>query len=52
MDREFGSSFIEDGQVGWDWFAIQLDDGRDLMLYQLRRNDGRASADLVHAMGP
>jgi predicted secreted hydrolase len=40
MDREFGSSFLEDGQAGWDWFALQLDDGRDLMLYQLRREDG------------
>jgi predicted secreted hydrolase len=40
MDREFGSSFLEDGQAGWDWFALHLDDGSDLMLYQLRREDG------------
>jgi predicted secreted hydrolase len=26
--------------VGWDWFSLQLDDGRELMLYQLRRIDG------------
>jgi len=26
---------------GWDWFGLQLDDGRDLMLYRLRRDDGR-----------
>ena len=26
--------------MGWDWFALQLDDGRDLMFYQLRRRDG------------
>ncbi len=25
---------------GWDWFAIQLDDGRDIMIYRLRRSDG------------
>jgi predicted secreted hydrolase len=27
-------------QVGWDWFALQLADGRDLMVYRLRRRDG------------
>jgi len=28
--------------VGWDWFALQLSDGSDLMLYRLRRQDGAA----------
>jgi predicted secreted hydrolase len=32
MDHEFGSSFLEEQQVGWDWFSIQLNDGRELML--------------------
>jgi predicted secreted hydrolase len=40
MDHEFGTSFLEEQQVGWDWFSIQLEDGRDLMLFQLRRKDG------------
>jgi predicted secreted hydrolase len=40
MDHEFGSNQLRDDQVGWDWFSIQLDDGRELMLYQLRRKDG------------
>jgi predicted secreted hydrolase len=40
MDHEFSSSFLEPGQQGWDWFALQLDDGRELMLYQIRRSDG------------
>ena len=40
MDHEFGTSFLEAGQVGWDWFSIQLNDGTDLMLFQLRRSDG------------
>lgn len=40
MDREFGTSFLEPEQQGWDWFALQLSDGSDLMLYQLRRRDG------------
>jgi predicted secreted hydrolase len=40
LDREWGTSALADDQEGWDWFAIQLDDGRDLMLYRLRRKDG------------
>ena len=44
MDHEFGTSFLEAGQVGWDWFALQLDDGTDLMLYGMRRNEGGVDA--------
>lgn len=40
LDREWSTSALGDDQVGWDWFALHLDDGRDLMLYQLRRTDG------------
>ncbi len=40
MDHEFGSSFLEEGQTGWDWFSLQLDDGTEIMLYQLRRAGG------------
>jgi len=40
MDHEFGTSFLESGQLGWDWLAIQLQDGRSLMLYRFRRADG------------
>ena len=42
LDREWGSNQLGAGQVGWDWFSLQLDDGRELMLYQLRRADGSA----------
>ena len=55
MDHEFGTSFLEPEQQGWDWLSIQLDDGRDLMLYQLRRSDGsrdpRSSGTLVDRTG-
>jgi predicted secreted hydrolase len=55
MDHEFGTSFLEPDQIGWDWFAIQLDDGRDLMIFQLRRRDGsidpRSSGTLVEPDG-
>jgi len=43
LDREWGSSQLGEGIVGWDWFALQLDDGRDLMLYRLRTEQGTAS---------
>ncbi|MEQ1857761.1 MAG: lipocalin-like domain-containing protein [Longimicrobiales bacterium] len=44
MDREWSTSALSEGQVGWDWAALQLDDGWDLMLYRLRRADGSADA--------
>lgn len=43
MDHEFGTSALDPGTRGWDWFALQLSDGRELMLYALRLDDGRAN---------
>jgi predicted secreted hydrolase len=43
MDREWSTSALSEGIVGWDWFALRLADGRDLMFYRLRRADGSAS---------
>jgi predicted secreted hydrolase len=40
MDHEFGSDELQADQAGWDWFSVQLDDGRELMLYRLRQRDG------------
>ena len=40
MDHEFGSSALREGQQGWDWYAIQLDNETELMLYVIRRADG------------
>ena len=40
LDREWSTSALDEDQVGWDWFALQLDDGIDIMYYQLRRSDG------------
>ncbi len=39
-DHEFSTSALGAEQVGWDWFALQLDDGSELMLFQIRRADG------------
>lgn len=48
MDHEWSTSVLGPEVAGWDWFSIQLDDGRDLMLFQLRdRQDG----GVVHADG-
>jgi len=54
MDKEFGSNLLGGDQVGWDWFSLQLEDGRELMLYVLRRADGGvdwASGTLVDRHG-
>ncbi|MEM7167547.1 MAG: lipocalin-like domain-containing protein [Planctomycetota bacterium] len=40
LDREWSTSVLDDELVGWDWFALQLSDGRDVMVYHLRRADG------------
>jgi len=42
MDHEISSSQLSTGQVGWDWLSVQLNDGRELMLYRLRLRDGSA----------
>jgi predicted secreted hydrolase len=55
MDHEFGSDELQADQAGWDWFSIQLDDGREVMDYRLRRKDGsltpESSGSLVDARG-
>ena len=55
MDHEFGSAQLENNQSGWDWFSIQLDDRRELMLYSLRQKDGtvtlQSSGSLIDAAG-
>ncbi|WP_428100051.1 lipocalin-like domain-containing protein [Candidatus Rariloculus sp.] len=45
MDREWATSALSEGIVGWDWFALHLSDGRDLMYYRLRGEDGSASTE-------
>jgi len=45
LDREWSTSALGEDQVGWDWFALRLSDGWDLMIYRLRRSDGSAAAE-------
>ncbi|MGD9046818.1 MAG: lipocalin-like domain-containing protein [Anaerolineae bacterium] len=40
MDHEWSTSALAADQVGWDWFSIQMDDGSELMVFQLRKEDG------------
>ncbi len=55
MDHEFGTSFLEPGTTGWDWFSAQLSDGSELMLFQLRSSKPEAPTNaagtLIHPNG-
>ena len=43
-DHEFSTSVLDEEQIGWDWFSLQFQDGRALMLFQLRERSGEISA--------
>lgn len=43
FDHEWGPGALPAGAAGWDWFALQLSDGSELMLYRLRLAGGGAS---------
>ena len=43
MDREWGTSALSPDLAGWDWFALQLADNREVMYYRLRTEDGESS---------
>jgi predicted secreted hydrolase len=40
VDREWGSGSLGSAEQGWDWFALQLQDGTALMFYSMRNQDG------------
>ncbi len=42
MDHEISSSQLSSKLVGWDWAAIQLNDGSEVKAYRLRNKDGGA----------
>jgi predicted secreted hydrolase len=54
-DHEFGTSTLPKTAVGWDWFALMLDNNTEIMLYSLRQSDGTAnsfsSGTVVYADG-
>lgn len=55
LDREWGTSSLSRDQAGWDWFALQLSDDTELMVYQLRRKNGNvdsfSSGTIIDAEG-
>jgi predicted secreted hydrolase len=44
LDREWSTSVLGSGVVGWDWLSLQLSDTTELMMYRLRREDGTPDA--------
>ena len=42
MDHEISSSQLDEDQEGWDWASVQLDDGREIMMYLMRTSAGTA----------
>ena len=55
FDREISSGTMGKNEKGWDWFSLQLDDGREAMLYLMRKKDGTydrySSGTFVYADG-
>jgi len=55
MDHEWSTSALSEEQTGWDWLSLQLDDGRELMVFQIRELGGgiaaESSGSLVEADG-
>jgi len=42
IDHEWSDELLHPQAVGWDWIGINLEDGRALTAFQLRRADGSA----------
>lgn len=40
FDHEWATNQLGENQVGWDWLSLHLDDGSELMVFQLRDRDG------------
>ncbi len=38
MDHQWGNLLLI-AETGWDWFAVQLDDGREIMIFLVRDED-------------
>jgi predicted secreted hydrolase len=42
FDHEWASNQLAREQVGWDWLSVHFDDGSELMLYDMRLENGTA----------
>ena len=50
LDREWSTGALDAAVVGWDWLGVELDDGRDVMVYRLRTAEGAVTSQ-SRAMG-
>ncbi|MEV3832626.1 lipocalin-like domain-containing protein [Aeromonas allosaccharophila] len=50
FDHEWSSSVLAEWQSGWDWFSLQLADGRELMLFRLRTKAGSTEPENRYGM--
>lgn len=41
LDREWSSTYLMPGAVGWDWTGLNFDDGGALMAFRIRSTEGR-----------
>ena len=44
FDHQWGDFFVVGKPAGWQWFAIHLDDGRSLMIAEVRGAEGEVLA--------
>jgi predicted secreted hydrolase len=55
FDHEWASNQLTSEQIGWNWFSLILNDGTELMLYQMRLrgggNDPHSSGTFVDNAG-
>lgn len=47
FDREWSSQYLQPDQQGWDWLSLQLDDGRQLMLFRIRGREDFYTGTLI-----
>ena len=40
FDHEWATNQLAPHQLGWNWLCVQFDNNSELMLYQMRRDDG------------
>jgi len=45
FDREWSTSALEQGQIGWDWFGLHIADDVELMYYQIRQANGKTAKE-------
>ncbi|SEA04363.1 Hydroxyneurosporene synthase (CrtC) [Thalassobacillus cyri] len=50
FDHQWGKDYSLVKGTGWNWFGLQLDDGRELLLNEMRSNDGETSSQMANVI--